>query len=99
MRNDPRAFMIYSLALRLTDGGKNEFYLSQVQVARYFGWDRKTVREAFRTLCAAGLFKLIRSGRGGAGIPKTASVYRVIPHSQLVGLAHYELAAAAAAAA
>lgn len=83
MRGNPRAFLIYSLALRITDGGKNEFYLSQSQLARYFGWDVKTVRTAFRALCDEGLFKMLRRGRGGNGMPDFASVYQVIPHSRL----------------
>lgn len=98
MRDDPRAFLIYSVALRLTDSGQNEFYLSQSQLARYFGWDRKTVREAIRALCKAGLFKLLRSGRGGNGTPDLANVYRVIPHSKLVGVGHCVATAKAAAA-
>lgn len=83
LRDNPRAFMIYSLALRITEGGKNEFYLSQPQLAQYFNWDVKTVRTAFRALRAEGLFKLLREGRGGNGQANFASVYRVIPHSQL----------------
>ena len=99
MRNNPRAFLIYSIALRLTDGGQNEFYLSQAKLAPHLEWDRKTVRKAIRALCDAGLFKLLRRGKGGNGTPDLANVYRVIPHSKLVGVKHCEEELANAAAA
>ncbi len=83
MRDDPRAFLIYSLALRITDGGKSEFYVSQRQLTKYFGWDIKTVRNAFRALREGGLFKLLREGRGSEGGLKFAGVYSVVPHSKL----------------
>ena len=83
VRDDPRAFMIYSIALHLTEGGKNEFYLSQGQLAHYLGWNIKTVRSAFRALRQAGMFTLVRRGYGGNGLANFASVYSVIPHSKL----------------
>ena len=83
VRDNPRAFMIYSLALRLTEGGKNEFYVSQAQLAHYLGWNIKTVRAAFGALRQAGMFTLVRRGYGGNGLANFASVYRVIPHSKL----------------
>jgi hypothetical protein len=83
MRRNPRAFMIYSRALRLTKGGKNQYYESQPRVAAYFGWNIKTVRKAIRALLRAGLFDLLREGRGGNGQLNYASVYRVIKHPEL----------------
>jgi hypothetical protein len=83
LRDNPRAFMMYSLALRLTEGGKNDFFLSQPQLAQYFGWDVKTVRAAFRALLKSGLFKLLRGGRGGNGQANFANVYSVLTHSAL----------------
>ena len=70
LRGNPRAFLIYDLALRLTDGGKSAFYLSNRQLAKYFGWDVKTVRAAFVALRKSGLFKLLRSGRRGRRRPQ-----------------------------
>ena len=86
MRKNPRAHMIYSLALHITKGGKNTFYLSQGQLAQYFHWDRKTVRLACQALVQAGLFVLVQRGRGGIGLTNTANVYRVLTHAKLAAL-------------
>src|ERR1700722_6286510 len=79
LRETPRAALIYTLALRLTKGGKTDFYLSQGQLSKYFGWDVKSTRSAFRALERSGLLVLLRSGKGGNGYANFASVYKVIP--------------------
>jgi hypothetical protein len=81
--------MVYSLALRLTEGGKNEFFLSQTQLAQYFGWDVKTVRSAFRALRDAGMLRLLRGGRGGDGRANLANIYQVLTHSKLASTGKY----------
>lgn len=83
LRKSPRAFQIYSLALRLTKGGSKEFYVSQPQLAEYFGWDLKTVRTAFAALRDSGLFEQLRRGTGGGkGQLNFANVYSVLTHSR-----------------
>jgi hypothetical protein len=91
LRESPRAIAIYHLALRLTKGGKDEFFLSQPQLATYFDWDIKTVREAFAALRESGLFKLLRGGFGGEGQANFANVYAVITHSKLPKTDHWTL--------
>ena len=89
LRESPRAIAIYHLALRLTGGGKREFMLSQPQLATYFDWDIKTVRDAFVALRGSGLFKLLRGGTGGDGQANFANVYGVITHSKLPKADHW----------
>src|SRR5580698_2301990 len=91
LRESPRAIAIYNLALRLTGGGKREFMLSQPQLATYFDWDIKTVRDAFVALRKTGLFKLLRGGTGGEGQANFANVYAVITHSKLPKADHWVL--------
>jgi hypothetical protein len=88
LRDNPRAGLIHTLALHLTDSGRAEFFVSQPHVAEYFGWNLKTVKAAFAALRESGLFVLLRSGKGGAGQGNFASVYRVLSHSQLSKTAH-----------
>ena len=83
LRANPYAIGIYALAMHLTKGGERVFYLSQPQVAAYYGWNVKTVKKAFKVLRAAGLFVLVKNGVGGTGKGNFASVYRVVKHSEL----------------
>ena len=84
LRTNPRATAIYSLALRLTEGGNNEFFMSQPQLANYFGWCVKAVRKAFNLLTKSGLLVLVAKGRGGDVRQQNfANRYRVLTHSEL----------------
>lgn len=84
LRDNPRAIGIYTLACHITKGGsKGNFFLSQPQVAQYFGWDLKTVRTAFKAVRDAGLFTLLRKGSGGDGHANYANIYDVVTHSKL----------------
>lgn len=84
LRDNPRAIGIYTLACRITKSGqKGSFYLSQPQVAQYFGWNLKTVRAAFKAVRDSGLFTLLRSGSGGDGHANYANIYDVVTHSKL----------------
>ena len=89
LRDNPCAFLIYALALRVTGGGKTEFFVSQPRLAHYFQLNLKTVKTAFKALRDSGLFVLLRSGRGGDGRGNYASVYRVLTHSQLSRTGEY----------
>jgi len=83
LRDNPRACAIYSLALRLSNSSKT-FFLSQPQLAQYFGWSLSAVKDAFRLLKKSGLFVLIQKGRGGdVRSLDFASTYHVLTHSEL----------------
>lgn len=83
LRKNPRACAIYNVALRLSNGSK-QFFLSQPQVAKYFGWSLSAVKSAFRTLQESGLFVLIHKGKGGDVRSRNfANVYEVINHADL----------------
>jgi hypothetical protein len=82
LRDNPRAHLIYTMGLSIAKG-TGSFYASQPQLAEFFGWDLKTVRAAFKALRAAGLFTLLRSGRGGNGQGGFANSYAVTTHSKL----------------
>jgi hypothetical protein len=71
LRQHPRAFGVYRLALDLA--GEKMFAMSPSQVAAFFGWDVKTVRSAFKVLVNLGWFA--PTGIVGA--------YRAVPHSEL----------------
>lgn len=84
LRDNPRAAAIYSLALRLTKGGKKMFFLSQRQLAAYFGWCLDSTNAAFKTLARSGLFLLVAKGSGGDPHRQNlASRYQVLTHAQL----------------
>jgi hypothetical protein len=83
LRDHTYACTIYNFAMHITDGGKREFYVSQPRLAKYFGWDPKTVRAACKVLVRQGFFELLRKGTGGAGRENFANVYTVFTHSQL----------------
>jgi hypothetical protein len=83
LRHCPRVSAIYTVALRITKGGKNPFRVSNRNLAMYFGWHPETVREAMRALRQSGLFVLLRNGTGGEGRQNFASVYQVQTHSEL----------------
>ena len=84
LRDNPRAATIYNLALRLSNGGKACFFLSQPQVSRYFGWSLNAVKAAFRLLKNSGLFILTQRGKGGdVRCDNFANVYTVLTHSEL----------------
>ena len=88
LRANARAIGIYGLALHITKA-KRPFFLSQPQVAEFFGWNLKTVRAAFKALRDSGLFTLVRSGSGGGdGHANYANVYTVTTHSKLAKEKH-----------
>jgi uncharacterized phage-associated protein len=72
LRDNPRAFAIYSLALDVAVGG-DTFARSRPEVAEFFDWDIKTVRSAFAMLLQLGWFAPTAD----------ANVYRIVPHSEL----------------
>jgi hypothetical protein len=82
LRENPRAYLIYTMALSISKG-TGSFYVSQPQIAAFFGWDLKTVRAAFKALRASGLITLLHGGSGGNGHPSLANVYSVTIHSKL----------------
>jgi hypothetical protein len=86
LRKNPRAIAIYNLGLRLTEGGTNDFFMSQPQLANYFGWCIKAIRKAFNLLTKSGLLVLVAKGRGGDVRQQDfANRYRVLTHSELSG--------------
>lgn len=82
LRENPRAHLIYTMGLSIAKG-TGSFYASQPQLAEFFGWDLKTVRTAFKALRIAGLFTLLRGGRGANGQGGFANSYAVTTHSKL----------------
>jgi predicted ArsR family transcriptional regulator len=91
LRHCPRASAIYTVALRITKGGKNPFRVSNRNLAKYFGWHPETVREAMKALRQSGLFVLLRNGTGGEGRQNFASVYQVRTHSELAKLTRQQM--------
>lgn len=84
LRKNPRAIAIYNLGLRLTEGGNNDFFMSQPQLANYFGWCIKAIRKAFNLLTKSGLLVLVAKGRGGDVRQQDfANRYRMLTHSEL----------------
>jgi uncharacterized phage-associated protein len=73
LRDNPRAFVVYSLAIDLAEDGNDPFTMSKAEVAKFFGWDIKTVRSAFAVLLASGWFATTAD----------ADAFRIVPHSEL----------------
>lgn len=40
LRANPRAAVIYSMALHVTNGGQRPFYMSKPKIAKFLGWSR-----------------------------------------------------------
>jgi len=91
VRHNPRAAALYNLAMHITKGGKEPFYLSKPQTSAYFGWSGTATKSAFRDNEDAGLFVLVKLGRGGdLRHEDFANQYKVIPHSELKCEEHYD---------
>jgi hypothetical protein len=81
LRECPRAVVVYSLSLHLSEvqpDGKRYFWLSVRQVADYFEWHKNTVLLAIASLKKSGLFKLVKKGGG-----KESSRYQVLTHFEV----------------
>jgi hypothetical protein len=87
LRENQRAYLIYTIALRIAKG-TGSFFVSQPRLAEFFGWDLKTVRAAFKALRDSGLLTLLRGGRGGDGQASFANVYSVTTHAKLSKFEH-----------
>ncbi len=85
LRDNPRAIGIYTLAMHLTkDTEGATFFLSQPQIAKFFGWSLTAVKAAFRLLKKSGLFMLVTKGRGGdVRCADFANAYMVRTHAEL----------------
>jgi hypothetical protein len=74
LRANPRALVIYNLALRMSKSWKEVFVMSQPQIAAALGCDLRTAKSALAALLGSGL--LVRTSEENA--------YRVLTHSDLV---------------
>lgn len=84
LRQNPRAAVLYALAMHLTDGGERPFYLSTYQVGEYFNWSRHSTIEAFHHCIEQGAFILLSKGHGGKkGTENFSNTYQVITHRKL----------------
>lgn len=84
LRKNAKACALYSLALRITDGGKTSLHLSIRQICKYFGWGQTSVVAAFRECEDRGFFVRTSTGHGGKlGQPDFANTYEVRLHSTI----------------